>query len=368
MPESRLFKPLQVGNVTLQHRIALAPLTRFRADDKHVPLPFVKDYYAQRGSVPGTLLVSEATLISPQAGGYSSVPGIWSQEQIAAWKQVTKAVHENGSFIFLQLWALGRVAMPEELRKEGFKVKSASAVPAEDGAPVPEAMTQEDIQSFVRDFAQAGRNAIEAGFDGVEIHGANGYLVDQFLHDCSNQRTDDYGGSEVNRSRFAVEVVDALVDAIGAKRVAIRLSPWSDFQGMKIADPIPQFTDIIEKLSQKGLAYLHLVEPRVQGITDIETSATLDFAVKAWNRASPLLLAGGYTPEIARKVVDEERKDQDIVVVFGRYFISTPDLPFRLKHGLPLTPYDRSKFYNTGETSGYIDWPFSEEFTKDVKA
>ncbi|KAI1132426.1 NADPH dehydrogenase [Nemania abortiva] len=367
MLESRLFQPLQVGEVTLQHRIALAPLTRFRADNNHVPLPFVKDYYAQRGSVPGTLLVSEGTFISRQASGYDSAPGIWSREQIEAWKQVTKAVHEKGSFIFLQLWALGRAVVWEVAKKRGIEVKSPSAIP-EEGKPTPKAMTQEDIQSFIQDYAQAGRNAIEAGFDGVEIHGANGYLVDQFLHDGSNQRTDNYGGSIANRSRFAVGVVDALIDAIGAKRVAIRLSPWSDFQDMKMADPISQFTDVIERLSRKGLAYLHLVEPRVRGNIDIETTVTLDFAVKAWNRASPILLAGGYTPDRARKVADEERKDQDIVVVFGRYFISTPDLPFRVKHGLPLTPYDRRNFYAMGEELGYVDWPFSEEFEKEFRA
>ncbi|KAK6073829.1 NADPH2 dehydrogenase [Seiridium cupressi] len=364
MSNSRLFQPLKVGNATVQHRIAMAPLTRFRASDEHVPLPFVKEYYAQRASVPGTLIVSEATLISKQAGvgAYSNVPGIYSKEQIAAWKEVTDAVHEKKSFIYLQIWALGRVADPEATKKEGGEVKSASPIPHEEGATVPKELTQDEIKSLVAEYAKAARNAVEAGFDGVEIHGANGYLVDQFIQDNSNQRTDSYGGSIENRSRFAIEVATAVVDAVGAERTAIRLSPYSSFQGMGMKDPIPQFTNVVSKLKPLKLSYLHLVESRIDGNADTEATEKVDFAVQAWENTSPILLAGGFTPESAKRAANEEYKNRDIIIVFGRSFISTPDLPFRIQKGIPLTPYDRNKFYNAGEKDGYITWPFSKEF------
>ncbi|KAH6652429.1 hypothetical protein BKA67DRAFT_520451 [Truncatella angustata] len=365
MSSSRLFSPLKLGNVTLEHRIAMAPLTRFRADENHVPLPFVKEYYAQRASVPGTLIVSEATLVSKEAGTYSNVPGIYSKEQVSAWKEITDAVHEKKSFIYMQLWALGRVADPEASRAEGVTIKSASAIP-EEGKPAPKEMTQEDIKNFVAYYAQAARNAIEAGFDGVEIHGANGYLIDQFTQDNSNQRTDSYGGSIENRSRFAIEVSAAVVDAVGADNVGIRLSPWSPFQGMRMTDPVPQFTDVVNKLKALKLAYLHLVESRISGNAESEATEKVDFAIEAWNNTSPILLAGGFTADSAREAA-EEYKDRDVVIVFGRYFISTPDLPFRVQKGIELTPYDRNKFYNAGEKDGYTTYPFSSEFAQAAK-
>lgn len=368
MADSRLFQPLKIGNVTLQHRIALAPLTRQRGDETHVPLPFVKEYYAQRASAPGTLLISEGTYVSARAGGIPFVPGIWNEAQIGAWREVTDTIHQKGCHVFMQLWTLGRSAAPEEAEKEGWEIKSASAIPKpEEGAPVPQELTKEEIRSYVQEYTQAARNAIKAGFDGVELHYANGYLVDQFLQDMSNQRTDEYGGSIENRSRFAVEIATAVVDAIGSDKVGVRFSPWSEFQGMRMKDPVPQFTDVITKLSAKKLAYLHLVESRVCGHLDAAGTETLDFAIRAWGGVSPVLLAGGYTPEKAKAVVDKERADQEIVVSFGRSFLATPDLPFRIRHGLPLTPSDRSKLYNHGEKFGYLDWPFSKEFEQSVK-
>ncbi|KAF7532827.1 hypothetical protein G7054_g7632 [Neopestalotiopsis clavispora] len=362
MSASRLFEPLKLGNVTLQHRIAMAPLTRFRADENHVPLPFVKEYYAQRASVPGTLIISEATLISKKAGGYGLVPGIWSQEQIAGWKEVTDAVHAKGSSMFLQLWALGRVADPGNAAKEGIEIKAPSAIPQAEGATVPQELSRDEIKSFVADYAQAARNAIAAGFDGVEVHGANGYLIDQFTQDTANQRTDDYGGSVENRSRFAVEVATAVVDAVGPSKVGMRLSPFSDFQGMHMADPLPQFTDLTRKLKALKLAYLHVVESRVAGNADQESTDKVDFIVDEWDNSSPVLIAGGFTPASAKKAVDEEYKGKDVIIVFGRHFISTPDLPFRVQKGIELTPYDRDLFYNAGEKKGYTTYPFSEEF------
>jgi len=228
----KLFEPLKVGSLELAHRVVMAPLTRFRADDRHIPLPFVKRYYEQRASVPGTLLITEATFITPQAGGYNNVPGIWSTEQIQAWKEVTDAVHAKGSYIFCQLWALGRVAVPDNLRKEGFKLVSSSPTPVSSEHEIPEELSEEEIQQYIVDYTQAAKNAIEAGFDGVELHGANGYLVDQFLQDTCNARTDRWGGNVENRSRFHLEITKSLVKAIGAERVGVRLSPYSTFQGM----------------------------------------------------------------------------------------------------------------------------------------
>ena len=365
MSDLRLFQPLKVGTMTLQHRLAMAPLTRFRADDEHVPTAIMAEYYGQRASVPGTLLVSEATFVSPAAGGMANVPGIWSAAQVAAWRAVTEAVHARGGAIVCQLWYLGRAADPRVAAREGFRIRSASAVamPGVEGAPVPEEMTREEIAEAVREYAAAARNAVAAGFDAVEIHGANGYLVDQFLQDTCNRRTDEYGGSVENRSRFAVEVVRAVADAVGPERTAIRLSPWSTFQGMRMKDPVPQFEDVIRRISGLGLAYLHLVLPRISGSTETEfvgQDESLDFAVKLWD--GPLLIAGGLTPETARQLVDEEYKEKDVVATFGRYFISTPDLPFRIKEGIPLNPYNRSTFYVPKSPVGYTDQPFSEEF------
>lgn len=341
----------------------MAPLTRFRASDSHVPLPFVKEYYAQRAAVPGTLLITEATFISARASGYPNVPGIWNQEQIEAWKEVTEAVHEKGSFIYLQLWGLGRVANPQVLKGLGdYEVVSSSPTPESEGKTVPHEMNHEEIKQFVSDYAQAAKNSIEAGFDGVEIHGANGYLVDQFTQDTCNKRTDEYGGSVEKRARFGLEVAKAVVDAVGADKTGIRLSPFSTFQGMKMAEPIPQFSYLLEGLKKLNLAYVHVVESRISGNADVETTEKIDFAVDIWGKTSPVLIAGGFRPDSARRAVDEEYTEKDIAIVFGRYFISNPDLPFRIEKGVDLVKYDRDTFYKAKSTEGYIDYPFSTEF------
>ncbi|PVH84315.1 NADPH dehydrogenase [Cadophora sp. DSE1049] len=364
MSTSNLFKPLKLGKVELQNRIVLAPLTRFRADDAHVPLPFVPEYYAQRGSVPGTLLITEATFIAPKAGGYGNAPGIWSEAQIASWKKVTVAVHAKGSFIYLQLWALGRAADPRQLKKElgqDAEVKSSGNVPFEGGA-TPTPLTEEEIKEYIGLYAQAAKNAVEAGFDGVEIHGANGYLIDQFTQDNANNRTDAYGGSVEKRARFGIEVAKAVVEAVGADRTGIRLSPFSTFQGMKMKDPKPQFSYLAQELKKLKLAYIHVVESRISGNADVETTENIDFLLDLWDNQSPVLIAGGFKQDSARRAADEEYKDKNILVVFGRYFISNPDLVFRVEKGIDFTPYDREKFYNKGEKEGYITWPFSKEF------
>lgn len=232
--DTRLLAPTRLSALNLAHHLVLAPLTRLRAaHPSHVPSPFAATYYAQRAAVPGTLLITEATFISARAGGYNRVPGLWSDAQIAAWKAVVDAVHARGSFIFPQLWALGRAARPDALAAEGFERVSASDVPLASASPdAPRPLTIAEIKEYVADYANAARRAVhEAGFDGVEVHGANGYLIDQFLQDVTNIREDDYGGSVEKRCRFGLEVVKACCEAVGEERVGIRLSPWSEFQG-----------------------------------------------------------------------------------------------------------------------------------------
>ncbi|KAI1164822.1 FMN-linked oxidoreductase [Nemania serpens] len=360
MSESRLFKPLQIGNIEVSHRIGMAPLTRLRATAEHVPTPSMKEYYSQRASVPGTLIISEGTFVSPSAtGGFPGAPGIWNDDQVAAWKAITDEVHRKGSFIYCQLFAMGRAADAESARAAGVSILGPSAIPIDASASIPRAMTIEEIKQTVQEFATASENAIRAGFDGVECHAANGYLIDQFSQDTSNQRDDDYGGSVENRSRFVNDILKAMVDAVGSARVGLRLSPWSTFQSMKMENPIPQFSDIISKANQLKLAYLHLVESRISGSEDAVGSEKLDFAYKLWN--APLLVAGGYKGENAKRLVDEKYSDKEIVVMIGRHFISNPDLVYRIKGALKLTAYNRDTFY-TGAELGYADYPFGAEY------
>lgn len=363
-----LFTPLKVGRVELAQRIAMAPLTRFRSDDNHVPLlPMVSDYYSQRASVPGTLLVTEATLISERGGTYASIPGIYTREQIDAWRKVTDSVHARGSYIYVQIWALGRTANIELVKKEQGEdatLVSSSDIPLGQNPP-PRPLTEDEIQQYIQDFAKAAKDAVElAGFDGVEIHGANGYLIDQFTKEVANKRTDRWGGSIENRSRFALEITKAVVDAIGADRTGIRLSPYGTFQDMKVDDPKPQYTYLAKQLAPFKLAYVHLVEPRSQGFEIIDTPDSLEFFLDAYNKASPVLLAGGYSAENTAEAIEKRYQNgqDNIVVAFGRWFISNPDLPFKLKQGIKLTPYVRDTFYLARETKGLTDYPFSEEF------
>ncbi|KAF7341391.1 FMN-linked oxidoreductase [Mycena venus] len=359
---SPLFTPLTVGNLTLQHRVVLAPLTRFKADDAHVPLlPLVSEYYDQRASVPGSLLITEATFIAARAGGEAHVPGIWSAEQIDVWKSVTAGVHAKGSFIFMQLWALGRAADATQLQSEDptFPCVSASDIPLP-GKSAPRPLTVPEIKEYLDLYTQAAKNAIEAGFDGVEIHNANGYLLDQFLQDTSNTRTDDYGGSMENRARFTLEVVGAVSSAIGAERTAIRFSPWSPLFGMRMTDPIPTFSYVISQLALRHpeLAYVHLVEPRISGGStrqDVGAHESND-ALRALWAPRPLIRAGGFGREDAI-----EAAESGSLIAFGRYYISNPDLPLRLEMDLPLTAYDRTTFYLKGKNSprGYTDYAFA---------
>ncbi|KAG6819571.1 hypothetical protein H0H93_010630 [Arthromyces matolae] len=371
----RLFNPITVGNLRLEHRVVLAPLTRYRSTKKHVPtLPLMQDYYSQRSSTPGSLLVTEGTFIAEKAGGYDNVPGIWNDEQARAWKQITDQVHANGSFIFVQLWALGRAANPDVLAVEGQTFVAPSPISLESRpTPVPRELSVKEVEEYVKLYAKAAKNAVEqAGFDGVEIHGANGYLIDQFLQDKSNRRSDEYGGSVEARSKFGLDVVDAVVQAVGPQRTAIRLSPWSRFQDMGFDDPKPQFTHFVSNLKARhpDLAYLHIVEPSIAGSTTSSSSGAQesnDFIRTIWS-PSPLVVAGGYTRQTAIETAESHEGE---LVAFGRHYIANPDLPTRLEKNVPLTPYNRKTFYEPkgdqeGAGRGYIDYPFYEDVPRTL--
>ncbi|KAJ7266871.1 FMN-linked oxidoreductase [Mycena haematopus] len=363
MATSKLFQPALVGDIELSHRIVHAPTTRFRADANHVPLPdIVAEYYQQRASTPGSLLISEATFIAARAGGFKHSPGIWSDKQIAAWRKITDAVHAKGSYIYLQLWAMGRGAEIDALAEEGLQNEyvSASDVPIPGRKP-PRALAVEEIQEYIQLYATAASNAVhKAGFDGVEIHAANGYLLDQFLHDRSNIRTDAYGGSVENRTRFPLEVAEAVVKAVGQKKTAVRISPWGTYNDMYFEHPKPTYAHFVTQLRDRypELAYLHVVEPRVDGkvTVEIKEGYSNDFIREIWG-AHPLISAGGYTRETAIAVA-EKKSD---LIAFSRSYIANPDLPYRLLHGIALAVGDRALYYMPGsiDPKGYTDYPFA---------
>ncbi|GAA5832881.1 hypothetical protein JCM5353_003739 [Sporobolomyces roseus] len=361
--KSVLFSPLRVGNMELSNRIAMAPLTRYRNSDSHAPQDVAAEYYGQRASYPGTLLITEATFVAAKAGSYTNAPGIYTEEQITGWKKVVDTVHAKGSYLFLQQWSLGRAADGELLRKEtGEDVHSSSDIGIE-GREKPRAMTLEEIKAYPGYFAESAKNFVEkCGGDGVEIHNANGYLPDQFLQTNSNKRDDAYGGSVENRCRFPLAIVDAVVKAIGEERVGIRISPYSTFQGMKmgsIEEIHETFSYFVQQIKDKypKFAYLHVVESRIGGSQDIpsDKKETLDFLHGIWS-PRPFLIAGGFKRETAVAAAEEY---ENSVVVFGRYFISNPDLVERIKQGVDFTEYNRDTFYLKGpeQTRGYTDYP-----------
>ncbi|KAH7120351.1 hypothetical protein B0J13DRAFT_567842 [Dactylonectria estremocensis] len=376
--ESRLWQPLKVGNLELSHRIAMAPLTRYRNDDNHAPLDMMIQYYADRASTPGTLIISEATGVSQAAEADPNLPGITTEEQIAGWKRIYEAVHAKGSFMFQQIWDLGRAGNPGYVKGRGFKYASSSSLQMEGRPEAPEALTEEEIWQKIADFRNAAKNVVAAGGDGVEIHGAHGYLVDQFTRESVNSRTDKWGGSVENRARFLLEVVKAIVEEVGAERTALRLSPFATFQGSFSKDTWEQTSYIIRELKKAGykLAYISLVEPRGNPINlgiatpqPLEASnpfgdkeQKLEFVLEEWDNQSPVFVAGAYTPDMAAEALDGQYKRWDVGVAFGRPFISNPDLVFRAKNGVPFTPYDRTTFYDKKNVVGYNDYPFSEEY------
>jgi len=366
-----LFSPLKVGPYQLRHRVVLAPLTRMRAAKPSLsPRPLNAEYYAQRAT-SGGLLIAEASPVAATGFGNPGVPGIYTEAQIAGWREVVDAVHAKGGIIFLQLWHVGRVSH-SSFQPNGALPVAPSAVAisteyktvAADGKPTtyetPRALETEEVAGIVAAFREAARNALAAGFDGVEIHGANGYLLEQFLQSRSNLRTDRYGGSIENRARLLLEVTQAAIDVWGAGRVGVRLSPYGVANDSGEPDPMPLYGHVVKSLDKLGLAYLHFIEPRSSGAGRAEVnwqnvpSAMVLFR-PLWSGV--LIAAGGFTGETAEAAIAEKHAD---AVAFGRIFISNPDLPRRLQHGFPITPYNRATFYG-GEAAGYTDYPVYDE-------
>jgi len=355
-----LFAPAQLGELTLVNRIVMAPMTRLRAVGS-IPTTLMADYYAQRASAG--LIVTECTMISPLSNGYINCPGIYAEEQVAGWQQVTDAVRANGGRIFLQLWHSGRVAHPALLGGELPVGPSAIAAIGTLHTPIgkvnlepPRALETDEIPLIVEQFGQGAKNAIAAGFDGVELHGAFGYLIDQFLQDGSNQRTDRYGGSIENRSRFALEVVEAVCGAIGGDRVGIKLSPSNTFYGMQDSDPQALFSYLLDALNDYRLAYVHLMEPNE---TDLSTRAVLNPALSLLRPFyhGTIITNGGYDRPKAEQVLNSGLAE---FVSFGRPFIANPDLPKRLALNAELNPPDFASFYVKGDQAlhiGYTDYP-----------
>lgn len=371
--ETRLFKPMKVGNMNLQHRIVVPPLTRLRNDDEHVPLDFMKKYYADRGAAPGTLVISEATAISHPEEGMENTPGFVSDLQVNAWKKIIDAVHANGSYFVQQIWGMGRASSPEHLAKRGYEYRSSGAVAMPGKDTTPRAMTEEEILQTIQDFVDTSKRVISAGADAVEIHSAHGYLLDQFLSDSVNQRTDKWGGSIENRSRLTLEVIKAVSEAIGAEKVAVRFSPFAGFQGSEKSDINELYTYLISQLKEMDLklAYLSLVEATgdpgalIFADKEINQGKRLDFILESWNNQSPVLVAGGYQPDTAGWALEEHYKKWDVLVGFGRHFVANPDLVFRIKNNVTLTKYLRSTFYINKSETGYNDYAFSEEFLQE---
>ncbi|KAI9022963.1 hypothetical protein CLU79DRAFT_749718 [Phycomyces nitens] len=367
----KLFTPIKVGRSLLAHRVVFCPLTRFRADPNHVPVPLMAKYYEQR-TTKGGLLISEGVPISGSIGAYPLVPGIYNQDQIEGWKAITKAVHDKEGSIYLQLWHPGRATSPA-LIPGGKAPVSASAIAIKgkdmSGAEyeVPRPLETKEIVQVVDMFAEAAKNAISAGFDGVEIHGANGYLIDQFINSSSNVRKDQYGGSIENRGRIALEITDAVSKAIGEDRTAVRFSPWSGALDMKDDTPYETWGYLVKQLQEKypNLAYIHFIEPRddfVAPASDksrqyIRENDTIEPFRKEWK--GPMIVAGGYTTD-KKRAFETAEKYENTLVGFGRLFISNPDLVFRLKNDLPCTRYNRSTFY-THDSVGYTDYPFYDK-------
>ncbi len=346
-----LFAAHQIGTAAVRNRIVMAPMTRSRATDGKVPSPLARTYYEQRASAG--LIVTEGSQISPQGVGYIDTPGIHTEAQIAAWSEITNAVHANGGKIALQLWHVGRVSHTS-LQPHGAAPVGPSAIAAEGTTytyegmqpfSTPRALEVHEIQDIVRQFAVAARNAITAGMDLVEIHGANGYLVDQFLRDGSNKRTDAYGGSVENRIRFLREVATAVSNEIGADRVGVRFSPTLSIHSVTDSDPITTFTAAAKAMDELGLAYIHVIEP-ADSVVRVLPSIRNAYQ-------GTLIVAGGYNKESANAVLATGDAD---MVAFGTPFISNPDLPHRFANDFPLTPSDRATYYG-GADKGYTDYP-----------
>ena len=356
----KLLSPATLGDIELENRMILAPLTRSRAGDGFVPQPMNVTYYAQRASAG--LIIAEATQVARNGLGYANTPGIYTQEQVEGWKQITKAVHDQGGKIFLQLWHAGRVVHPDLLEAGDLPI-APSAIAADYLADLPNGqfphvtpreLQREEIPEVIEQFRQGAENAKLAGFDGVEIHAGNGYLPDQFLQDNSNHRTDDYGGSIENRARFMLEIVQAAIDVWGKERVGVRLSPSSTFNDMHDSNPAATFGYLARQFDQMGIGYLHIVEPRIKGNVTIEDDGQ-GLGAKFFRPIfhGTMITAGGYTRDTGEEALNNNTAD---FIAYGRLFISNPDLPKRFALNAELNKYNRSTFYTSGE-EGYIDYP-----------
>ncbi|HEY2527389.1 MAG TPA: alkene reductase [Xanthobacteraceae bacterium] len=352
-----ILSPFTLGPLQLRNRVVMAPMTRNRAGPGNVPVPLNATYYAQRATAG--LIVTEATQISPQGLGYPGTPGIHSAAQIAGWKLVTDAVHRAGGRIFLQLWHVGRISHPSLQPDGALPVAPSAIAPAGqawtlDGLKpyvTPRALETSEIASLVENYRRGAANARHAGFDGVELHGANGYLVDQFLRDKTNRRVDRYGGSALNRARFLLEVTEALVAEWGAERVGVRLSPTTPFNDMADSNPAKTFSIAVQELNRFGLSYLHIVEPAAGDPIPTGEVPDIRFFRRRWRAA--LMANKGYDLARANTVLADGSAD---LVSFAILFLANPDLPERFRRGAALNPPDRKTFYG-GAEQGYTDYP-----------
>jgi len=371
--QKKLFTPVQVGPITLKHRVVMPPMSRLRAQPgTGIPSDLQLEYYTQRAS-DGGLIITEATAIAASARGYYHAPGLYTDDHVAGWKRITDAVHAKGAYFFTQLWHAGRTT---HVSITGCQPVTASVDPtywADPGIVVDtpdgfrqtsphRALETAEIPGVLEQYRTAAQNAKKAGFDGVELMAANGHLMDQFLQDNANKRTDQYGGTVENRMRLLVEVVQTLTEVWGAGRVGIRLAPSGTFNRMGDSNPRALFRSVAERLDSFGLAYLHLIEPRVRGGETIaETQAPVAAQELSKIFKGPVIAAGGFNPETAKASIANGDAG---LIAFGRHFIANPDLPRRIEFGLPLNPYDRSTFYGYA-ARGYTDYPTYEALVRD---
>ena len=362
---AKLFSPIQIGAIPLTHRVVMAPLTRQRSSQPgDIPNDLMLEYYSQRASAGG-LIITEATTISVTGRGYLGAPGIYSDEQVAGWKKIVDAVHAREGKILLQLWHVGRVSHvdmtggeapigPTAMSFEGVAFTKNGWVSVSPNR----ALKIEEVPALLESYRAGATRAQAAGFDGVEIHSANGYLLDQFLQDGSNQRTDEYGGSIENRTRLLLEATETVVSVCGADRVGVRLSPSTKFNAMSDSHPDALFRQVGTQLNRFGLAYVHLIEPRIKGNVALEEGLPPVAAAQMRQVFNGrIIAAGGFEPDTAEAILGKGDAD---LVAFGRHFIANPDLPKRIQLGLPLNPYDRATFYG-GDAHGYTDYPFYKD-------
>jgi N-ethylmaleimide reductase len=356
-----LLTPIQMGATALRNRMVMAPMTRLRAP-QGLPTPLMADYYAQRASAG--LVVTECTMVSPLSHGYVNCPGIYDDAQVIAWQQVTEAVHRKGGKIFLQLWHSGRISHPSLLEGELPIAPSAIAAIGTLYGPTgkvsldrPRALETHEIPQIIEQFRQGAKNAMQAGFDGVELHGAFGYLIDQFLQDGSNQRTDRYGGSIENRARFLLEVVEAVCQVWGSDRVGIKLSPSNTFYGIRDSNPLATFSYVLEQLNPLKLAYVHLMEPSED---DLKSGEVINPVISTFRPfySGLIITNGGYDKSKGNQILATDRAE---LVSFGKLFIANPDLPERFALDSPLNDLDFATIYSKSDDrmeQGYTDYPF----------